>query len=57
MPFFEIQENSLRLVKLSNFNVEKELQTLIEQNLEVTRSVNASKPFPLANVVGLSEAP
>lgn len=36
MPFFQIQGQTLRLVKSTNFNVEKELQVLIEQNLGTT---------------------
>jgi predicted transport protein len=36
MPFFQIQGQTLRLVKSTNFNVEKELQILIEQNLDTT---------------------
>lgn len=36
MPFFQIQGKTLKLVKSTNFNVEKELQTLIEQNLDTT---------------------
>jgi predicted transport protein len=33
MPFFEIQGAALKLVKSTNFTVEKDLQALIEQNL------------------------
>lgn len=36
MPFFQIQNKTLKLVKSTNFNVEKELQTLIERNLDTT---------------------
>ncbi len=35
MPLFEINKTSLSSVEQSNFNLERELQTLIERNLEV----------------------
>ncbi len=35
MPIFEIQGNKLKPVEQKNFNLEKELQSLIERNLDV----------------------
>lgn len=34
MPFFEIKEKQLKKVPRINFHYEKELQTLVEKNLE-----------------------
>jgi len=34
MPFFTVSESNLALIKSTNFNAEKDLQTLIENNLD-----------------------
>jgi hypothetical protein len=34
MPFFTVSENKLALIKSTNFNAEKDLQSLIESNLD-----------------------